>query len=266
MIKLAIAGASGRMGRALVQAVSADSSSRLGAALDRPDSALLGLDAGQLAGIGELGVKVSADLAAMVGTDALIDFTTPAATLAHLSYCAERGIPCVVGTTGLTSEEQDRLRALARQIPVCFAANYSTGVNLCLQLLETAARVLAQDSDIEITEAHHRHKVDAPSGTALAMGRVIAETLGRNPDHCFEFDRQGITGPRSRERIGFSVIRGGDIVGDHTVLFAAEGERVEITHKASSRQSFARGALRAAHWLVQQPPGLYDMRDVLGLK
>ena len=174
-------------------------------------------------------------------------------------------MPAVVGTTGLNSEEIDQLKSYSEIIPLCFAANYSTGVTLCMQLVQQAAKVLAQDSDIEIIEAHHRHKVDAPSGTALALGNAIAESLDRDPSETFVLAREGITGAREEGTIGFSTIRGGDIVGDHTVIFASEGERLEITHKASSRTSFARGAVRAALWLSTQSAGLYDMRDVLGL-
>lgn len=266
MLRIAIAGAAGRMGRALTQTIHQSGSCALTAATGRAGSSLIGADIGELAGIGLLGVEIAESLPAEPDQfDLLIDFTTPINTLENLAHCAEIGVPAVVGTTGLDSEQIGQLKRYSERIPVCFAANYSTGVTLCLKLAQLAAQTLAEDSDIEITEAHHRHKVDAPSGTALALGNAIADTLGRDPEQSFVFSRQGITGPRQEGSIGFSVIRGGDIVGDHTVLFASEGERVEITHKASSRIAFARGAVRAAGWLVDQPVGLYNMRDVLGL-
>ncbi len=266
MLRIAIAGAAGRMGRALTQTVHQNDALELVAATDRSGSSVIGTDAGELAGIGSVGVIVREILPAESGQfDLLIDFTTPENTLNNLALCAELGVPAVVGTTGLNSEEIDQLKIYSEKIPLCFAANYSTGVTLCLQLVQQAAKVLAQDSDIEIIEAHHRHKVDAPSGTALALGNAIAESLDRDPSETFVLAREGITGAREEGTIGFSTIRGGDIVGDHTVMFASEGERVEITHKASSRMSFARGAVRAALWLSTQSAGLYDMRDVLGL-
>jgi len=196
----------------------------------------------------------------------LIDFTSPAATLAHAAACAASGRALVVGTTGLTAAQKAELAGAAARTPVLFAANMSVGVTLCLALLRQAAQVLGDDFDVEIIEAHHRHKVDAPSGTALRMGEVVAEALGRNLADCAVYGREGQTGARDRRTIGFATVRGGDIVGDHTVLFAGEGERIEITHKASSRLTFARGALRAAAWLAGQPAGLYDMQDVLGLR
>lgn len=266
MLRIAIAGAAGRMGRALTQTVHQSDSCVLVAATDRVGSSVIGTDAGDLAGIGSIDVEIKESLPAEVDQfDLLIDFTTPENTLNNLAVCSDLGVAVVIGTTGLTAEQTAELKNYSEKIPVCFAANYSTGVTLCLQLAQLAAKVLAEDSDIEITEAHHRHKVDAPSGTALALGNAIAESLGRDPEQSFVFDRQGITGARQQGDIGFSVIRGGDIVGDHTVLFAAEGERVEITHKASSRMAFARGAVRAAGWLSTKSAGLYDMRDVLGL-
>jgi 4-hydroxy-tetrahydrodipicolinate reductase len=196
----------------------------------------------------------------------LIDFTAPAATLAHLQLCRRHGKGMVIGTTGFDDEQKNRIKEAAAEIGVVFAPNMSVGVNLCLKLLDTAARVLGEEVDIEVIEAHHRHKVDAPSGTALRMGEVVAEALGRNLKDCAVYGRQGISGERDRATIGFETIRAGDIVGEHTVMFAAEGERVEITHKASSRMTFASGAARAAGWLMSQPAGLYDMQDVLGLK
>lgn len=263
MLQVGVAGATGRMGKALVQAIDADGSASLSLASVEPGSAEIGRDAGLMAGVAEQSVALQYDL--QPAFQVLIDFTVPAATMAHLDFCVQNRLAMVIGTTGLEPEQLDSLQQAATQIPVCFAANYSTGVTLCLALARQAARVLAADSDIEIYEAHHKHKVDAPSGTALALGNAVADELGWNPQTAFVMDRKGITGPRQGNSIGFSVFRGGDVVGDHTLTFAAEGERVEITHKASSRQSFARGALRAAHWIVQQPAGLYSMSDVLGI-
>ena len=266
MIRIGVTGAAGRMGQSLIQAISAEPHAQLAAATLRPGHVALGQDAGLIAGLGEIGVTATDNLSeALTQVDVLIDFTTPEATLDNAAACAEQGVPIVVGTTGLSTGQVDQLTQFLEKVPVCFSANFSTGVNLCLQLLEKAAEVLGADSDIEIIEAHHRHKVDAPSGTALAMGRVIADTLGRDLEQDAIYGREGITGARDQKTIGFSTIRGGDVVGDHTVLFAADGERVEITHKASSRLTFANGAVRAASWIAGQPAGLYDMQDVLGL-
>ncbi len=266
-IRVGITGAAGRMGRTLVEAVGlAGEPLVLGAAIERPDSAFVGADAGELSGQARNGVPVVASLADAAGDiDVLIDFTTPAATLANLAQCEGRGVAMVIGTTGFTPQQQAAIEAGATRIPLCKASNFSTGVNLCFQLLDMAARVLGDEVDIEIYEAHHRHKVDAPSGTALSMGEVVANALGRDLRQVAVYGREGQTGERKRETIGFATVRAGDIVGDHTVTFAAEGERVEITHRASSRMSFARGAVRAARWLVGRDAGLYDMRDVLGL-
>lgn len=268
MTRIAIMGAAGRMGRILIEAVQSSPDVSLGAAIVRPGSSLVGADAGEVAGVGALGVALTDDLTAVIAEfDVVIDFTTPSLTLETLSRCAEHGKGVVVGTTGMTDEEVARLDALAARTPVVFAANMSTGVNLSLNLLATAARALADAGyDIEIIEAHHRHKVDAPSGTALMMGQAVAEACGRDLKRDGVFSRQGQCGPRQDREIGFSVVRGGDIVGEHTVMFAAEGERLEITHKASSRMTFARGAVRAAQWLGTREPGRYDMQDVLGLK
>ncbi|TGD74137.1 4-hydroxy-tetrahydrodipicolinate reductase [Mangrovimicrobium sediminis] len=265
--RIGITGAAGRMGRTLIEAVAAAGDDlQLSAAIERAGSSLVGADAGELAGTGRNGVVVSGDLAAVIGEiDVLIDFTVPDATLANLELCAANGVAMVIGTTGFTPEQQARIDAAAQTIPICKASNFSTGVNLCFKLLETAARVLGDDVDIEIYEAHHRHKIDAPSGTALSMGQVVAHALGRDLGKVAVYGREGQTGARERETIGFATVRAGDIVGDHTVMFAAEGERVEITHKASSRMSFARGAVRAAAWLGGREAGLYDMQDVLGL-
>lgn len=267
MICIGISGAAGRMGRVLIEAVTSHPEAKLGAALERPGATAIGVDAGVLAGLAPVGVVVAADLAAIAQDfDVLIDFTAPAATLQHARACAARGKAMVIGTTGFTAAQRAELDALTVGIPRCMASNFSTGVNLCFRLLEIAARIIGEDSDIEIYEAHHRHKVDAPSGTALSMGEVVAAALGRDLRQVAVHGREGQTGARGRTEIGFSSVRAGDIVGDHTVLFAADGERVEITHKASSRMAFARGAVRAAVWLAGQPPGHYDMQDVLGLR
>lgn len=264
--KIAISGISGRMGKALIETVAANPSTTLSAAVARPGSSLLGVDAGELAGVGKLGVTLVADLAQVIEDfDVLIDFSAPEPTLRHAVLCAEKGKALVVGTTGFSAGEKLDLERQGEHTPLCIAANYSTGVNLCLKLLDTAARVLGEDADIEIYEAHHRHKVDAPSGTALRMGEVVAQALGLDLSTSAVYGREGQTGARERDKIGFATVRGGDVVGDHTVMFMTEGERVEITHKASSRHAFARGAVRAALWLAQQKPGLYDMQDVLEL-
>lgn len=267
MTRIAVAGAGGRMGRTLIEAIALREGLTLSAALEQPRSSLLGTDAGELAGLGRNGVAVVGDLAAVIEDfDVLIDFTAPAATAANATLCASAGRKMVVGTTGFNAEQKAQVLAAAQSAALCMASNFSTGVNLCFKLLDLAARVLGNDVDIEICEAHHRHKVDAPSGTALSMGQIVADALGRDLDKVAVYGREGQTGARRDETIGFATIRAGDIVGDHTVMFAAEGERVEITHKASSRMSFARGAVRAAAWLSDKSPGLYDMQDVLGLK
>ncbi|WP_282339639.1 4-hydroxy-tetrahydrodipicolinate reductase [Pseudomonas sp. PS02288] len=267
MRRIAVMGAAGRMGKILIEAVQQTAGAAgLTAAVDRPDSTLVGADAGELAGIGRIGVPLSGDLSRVVDEfDVLIDFTHPSVTLKNLEVCRRASKAMVIGTTGLSQEEKEQLVAAAKDVPLVFAANFSVGVNLCLKLLDTAARVLGDEVDIEIVEAHHRHKVDAPSGTALRMGEVVAEALGRDLREVAVYGREGQTGARDRQTIGFATVRAGDIVGDHTVLFAADGERVEITHKASSRMTFAKGAVRAALWLEGREAGLYDMQDVLGL-
>ncbi|WP_130906237.1 MULTISPECIES: 4-hydroxy-tetrahydrodipicolinate reductase [unclassified Pseudomonas] len=267
MRRIAVMGAAGRMGKTLIEAVQQTPGAGLTAAVDRPDSTLVGADAGELAALGRIGVPLSGDLDRVVDEfDVLIDFTHPTVTLKNLAFCRKHNKAMIIGTTGFSVEEKQLLAEAGKDIPIVFAANFSVGVNLCLKLLDTAARVLGDDVDIEITEAHHRHKVDAPSGTAVRMGEVIADALGRNLKEVAVYGREGQTGARARETIGFATVRAGDIVGDHTVLFAAEGERVEITHKASSRMTFAKGAVRAALWLDGREPGLYDMQDVLDLR
>jgi 4-hydroxy-tetrahydrodipicolinate reductase len=264
-MKICIAGATGRMGRMLIEVLRADPQSQLSAALEMPGSPALGSDAGAFLGW-DSGVAITADVqAALSASDVLIDFTRPAGTLAHLAVCAETHCAAVIGTTGFSPEEKEALSAWGKKVPIVFAPNFSVGVNLALELIAQAAKVLAVGYDIEIIEDHHRHKIDAPSGTALRMGEVAAEALGRNLAECAVYGREGVTGERDPSTIGFATVRGGDVVGDHTVLFAGEGERLEITHKASSRTTFARGAVRAAHFLNGRTPGFYDMRDVLGL-
>ena len=266
MTRIMIPGAAGRMGRNLIEACQRSEGLSLGAATERPGHDLIGSDAGAVAGVGELGVVIGDNPETVIDDfDVLIDFTAPAVTLTHLDLCRRHGKSMVIGTTGFSDEQKQQIRDAAKEISIVFAPNMSVGVNLCLKLLDIAARVLGDEVDIEIIEAHHRHKVDAPSGTALRMGEVVADALGRDLKTCAVYGREGITGPRERHTIGFETIRAGDIVGEHTVMFAAEGERVEVTHKASSRMTFASGAVRAAGWVSAQPAGLYDMHDVLGL-
>jgi len=267
MIKIAIVGAAGRMGRILIEACNATSlQTQLSVATEHPESSLLGSDAGELAGIGNNGVLLVKHLdEAANDFDVLIDFTRPAPTLTHLNWCVANDKAMIIGTTGFSDEEKAQIDEAGKKIPIVFAANYSVGVTLSLKLLELAARVLGDNVDIEIIEAHHRHKVDAPSGTALAMGEVVAKTLGRTLAEDAVYCREGHTGERKRKSIGFQTIRAGDIVGEHTVMFADIGERIEITHKASSRMTFAKGAVRAAIWLDGKPAGVYNMQDVLEL-
>jgi 4-hydroxy-tetrahydrodipicolinate reductase len=254
------------MGRALIEALAQAADFRLKAALERLDSPFLGKDAGELVG-SPCGVQISADLErSLAGCDVLVDFTRPEATLKHLEICRSRGIRMVIGTTGFTPEQKKLISAASRDVAMVMAPNMSVGVNLTLRLLELTAKVLNEGYDVEIIEAHHRHKVDAPSGTALRMGEVIAQALGRDLAECAVYGREGVTGERKPATIGFATVRGGDIVGDHTALFAGTGERVEITHRAASRATFALGALRAARFLAGKKSGLFDMQDVLGLR
>lgn len=267
MVRIAVTGAAGRMGKTLIEAVALAEGAEFTAAFERSDSSLIGADSGELAGLGKNGVIVGADVeSALADFDVLIDFTAPEATLANAAACASAHKKLVVGTTGFTPEQEQQLFSFSDRVGLCKAANFSTGVNVTLQLLEQAASILGDDYDVEIYEAHHRHKVDAPSGTALAMGEAVASSLNRNLREVAVYGREGQTGARARDTIGFATVRGGDVVGDHTVMFMADGERVEITHKASSRMSFARGAVRAASWLATKGAGSYTMRDVLGLK
>ncbi len=267
MSRVAIVGAAGRMGRTLIQAVQEAPGLSLGAATERAGSSLLGTDAGEMAGVGALGVMLTEDLAAVTDDfDVLIDFTSPEATLNHLAICRAQGKAMVIGTTGLDEAAKAAITEAAKEIGIVFAPNMSVGVNLCFKLLELAAKVMGDEADIEIIEAHHRHKVDAPSGTALRMGEVVADALGRDLNEVAVYGREGHTGPRGAKTIGFETIRAGDVVGEHSVWFAVNGERVEIAHKASNRMTFAGGAMRAASWLADHPQGLYDMQDVLGLR
>jgi 4-hydroxy-tetrahydrodipicolinate reductase len=264
-LRIAVAGASGRMGRALVEAIMAAPDCTLAGALDVSGSPALGTDPAAFLGRSS-GVVVTDDVdAGLRGAQVLIDFTRPDGTLAHLEACRRLGVKAVIGTTGFSDAQRAQVAEHARQFGIVMAPNMSVGVNVMLRLLDTAARALAQGYDIEIVEAHHRHKVDAPSGTALAMGEAVAGALGRDLKQCAIYGREGVTGERDPSTIGFATIRGGDIVGDHTVLFAGMGERLEITHRSSSRSNYAQGSLRAARFIVGQERGLFDMRDVLGL-
>ena len=267
MTRVAVVGAAGRMGKTLIEALDAADGLELTAATEQPDSPFVGLDAGELAGVGKRNVTLSHSLTKVVDDfDVIIDFTSPAATLVHLDVCKQHGKAMVIGTTGLDDAQKQKIAEAAKTIPIVFAPNMSVGVNLCFRLLQLAAEVMGDDADIEIIEAHHRHKVDAPSGTALRMGELIAETLGRDFKAVSVYGREGQTGARDASTIGFETIRAGDVVGEHTVWFATEGERVEIAHKASSRMTFAKGAVRAAGWVAAKQPGLHDMQDVLGLR
>ena len=264
-MKIAIAGSSGRMGRMLIEAVLGSPDLRLHGALDLPASPAIGQDAAAFLGRAS-GVPVTADLdTALVGAQVLIDFTRPEGTMAHLQACARHGVKAVIGTTGFSDEQKEAIAAHAREHAVVMAPNMSVGVNVVLRLLDVAARALHEGYDIEVIEAHHRHKVDAPSGTALKMGEVLAAALGRDLKDCAVYAREGHPGERDPSTIGFSTIRGGDIVGDHTVLFAGTGERIEITHRSNSRAGYAQGSLRAARFLAAHDHGLFGMEDVLGL-
>ena len=264
-LRVAVAGASGRMGHMLIEAIAAADDLVLAGALDIAESPAIGQDASAFLGRTS-GVKITADLrAGLAPAQVLIDFTRPAGTQAHLAVCRELGVKAVIGTTGFSADEKAAIAEHARHIAIMMAPNMSVGVNVVLKLLDMAARALDEGYDIEIIEAHHRHKVDAPSGTALKMGEVVAAALGRNLKECAVYGREGVTGERDPSTIGFATIRGGDVVGDHTVLFAGTGERIEITHRSSSRATYAQGSLRAARFLASRANGLFDMNDVLGL-
>lgn len=264
--KVAVAGASGRMGHMLIEAIRGAGDCRLAGALDQPSSPAIGNDAAAFLGHAS-GVPVTADLrAGLADAQVLIDFTRPEGTLRHLKACRELGVSLVIGTTGFTEAQKQQIADAARDIAIVMAPNMSVGVNVTMKLLEMAAKALSTGYDIEIIEAHHRHKVDAPSGTALKMGEVIAQALGRDLKDCAVYAREGVTGERDPSTIGFATIRGGDIVGDHTVLFAGTGERIEITHKSASRATYAQGSLRAVRFLAGRKNGLFDMFDVLGLR
>jgi len=270
MPKVAIAGAGGRMGRTLIEAVLATDDIQLCGALDVPGSPMLGSDAGMTLGV-STGVIITADVdSALRTSDCLIDFTRPEGTLKHLEACARNGVAMVIGTTGFDDAGKAAIRKTAETIPIVFAPNMSVGVNATFKLLEVAARILDAGYDIEVIEAHHKHKIDAPSGTALAMGEIIAAVQGKSLTTDGVFAREGVTGERPEGSIGFATVRGGDIVGDHTVMFAGAGERIEITHRSANRMNYAQGSLRACHFVAALPEeratGLFDMQDVLGLK
>ena len=267
MIRVAIAGAAGRMGKTLIQVVVEAEDLELAAGFEHADHPQLGSDLGELAGVGAVGVMLTSDpQAAMQAADVVIDFTIPAATLALSRVCRGAGKAMVVGTTGFTDEELDSLLEASSDIPLFMAPNMSVGVNLTFKLIQMAAQALGDDVDVEVIEAHHRHKIDAPSGTAVRMGEILADTLDRDLATDAVYGRQGITGERERQTIGFATVRGGDIVGEHTVMFAGEGERIEITHRAQSRANFAHGALRAVRFVTGQPAGRYSMQKLLGLE
>ncbi len=266
MIRIAITGAAGRMGRSLMEACCATEGMDVTVAIVKPGSSLVGAIAGELIGESDLKTRITDDITQSIEKfDLLIDFTSPESTLKNLEICRKNAKKIVIGTTGMNDQEKKQIDSAGNEIAICFAPNMSVGVNLCFKLLEIAAKVMGDESDIEVIEAHHRHKKDAPSGTALKMGEVVAKALGRDLKTCAVYGREGITGERDSNTIGFETIRAGDIVGDHTVLFAAMGERVEITHKASSRMTFSKGSMRAAKWLMDKPKGLFDMQDVLSL-
>jgi 4-hydroxy-tetrahydrodipicolinate reductase len=266
MIKVAVSGAAGRMGQRIIVAAK-EAGCTISGALERPGHELVGQDIGLIAGCGKLDVAVSDDLNAVVaGCDVLIDFTTPKVSLKNLEVCALKKKTIVIGSTGFTPEERTFAAELAKDIPVVLAPNMSVGVNVCFKLLKDVAKTLGDDFDVEIVELHHNKKKDSPSGTAVRMGEVVAEALGRDYNQVANYHREGICGERTKEEIGMQTVRGGDIIGEHTVYFIGQGERIEISHRAMTRDMFSRGSVRAAKWVVGQKPGLYDMQDVLGLK
>ncbi len=266
MIKIAVCGAAGRMGQRVIVAA-LEAGCTVSGALERPGHPLMGQDAGLLAGCGQLGVVVTDDLNSVVeGCDVLIDFTTPKVSLKNLEVCSLKKKSIVIGSTGFSPEERALAAELARDIPVVLAPNMSVGVNVCFKVLKDVAKILGDDFDVEIVELHHNKKKDSPSGTAVRMGEVVAEALGRDYNQVANYHREGICGERSKEEIGMQSVRGGDIIGEHTVYFIGQGERIEITHRAMTRDMFSRGSVRAARWVVGKAPGLYDMQDVLSLK
>lgn len=265
-IKIAVVGASGRMGRMIIESALKDAGVRLVAAIDQPGTSAIGKDAGELVGQ-PCGVMVTSDVEAGIAlADCLIDFTRPEGTLHHLSICRRHHVGMVIGTTGFDAAGKAAIAEAGKEIPVVFAPNMSVGVNVVFKLLDMASRIMNEGYDIEIVEAHHRHKIDAPSGTALRMGEVVAQALGRDLKECAIYGREGVTGERDPSTIGFATVRGGDIVGDHTVMYCGTGERVEISHKAGSRMPYALGSLRAARFLAGKQSGQFDMQDVLGLR
>jgi len=267
MAKIMVFGAAGRMGRRIISVIHEHEQVVLSGALEYAGNPLVGQDAGEIAGVGNLGIPIAGLVSDLpfAESDVLIEFTTPPATLANLKIAVEYQVPMVIGTTGMTVEEREQVRALAAQIPVVLAPNMSVGVNVLFKVVAEVAKILGDDYDVEILEAHHRLKKDAPSGTAVRLGEIVAEALQRDYQEVAVFERRGFTGERTREEIGMQTLRAGDIVGDHLVMFGGLGERLEIVHRAHSRDTFARGALRAALWVMDQQPGLYDMQDVLGL-
>jgi 4-hydroxy-tetrahydrodipicolinate reductase len=266
MVKVVVTGAAGRMGTQIVRLVRATDGMAVSGAVERPGAAI-GQDAGALAGLGPIGVPLVDDLAkALAGADAVVDFTSHEASARHAEVCAERGVPLVIGSTGFTPEAKARVAAAARRVPIVLSPNMSVGVNVLFELVRQAGKVLGDAYDVEIVEIHHKKKRDAPSGTAVRLGEVAAEALGRDPKDALAYSRHGILGERPPWQIGVQTLRGGDVVGEHTVYFCGEGERIELTHRATSREQFARGALRAARWIAGRPAGLYDMADVLGLR
>ncbi|PYE41153.1 4-hydroxy-tetrahydrodipicolinate reductase [Psychrobacter fozii] len=265
-IKVGVIGAGGRMGRMLIEAVKDNTQTILSAAIERQGSSLVGADAGEVAAIGRLGVQIVDDLKAVVDDiDVLIDFSLPDATEKNMQICAEHNVAMVIGTTGFNEQQEQVLAKASKQTAIVYAGNYSTGVNLSLKLLGMAAKAFGNDADVEVIEAHHKHKIDAPSGTAYMMAEAVAEARGQNLKDVAVYGREGQTGEREAGTIGIHAIRGGEIIGDHTVMFIADGEVVEITHRARARMTFAAGAVRAATWIIQQEVGQYNMQDVLGL-
>ncbi|TKF91431.1 4-hydroxy-tetrahydrodipicolinate reductase [Vibrio sp. F13] len=266
MVRIAIAGAAGRMGRNLVKAAHHNSEASVGAGSERPESSLVGVDVGELCGEGRFDVTLVDDLSkAIEEFDVIVDFTAPVSTLANIELCKRHGKKLIIGTTGFSEEEKQVIDAASKEMAIVMAPNYSVGVNLVFKLLDKAAKVMGDYCDVEIVEAHHRHKVDAPSGTAIGMGEAIAGAMGNELNDVAVWSREGITGERTKDEIGFATIRAGDIIGEHTAMFADIGERVEITHKATDRMTFANGAIKAAVWLNDKPAGFYTMTDVLGL-